>query len=254
MQRELPQRLQPQPSTVDRDLVRRKAQQLRNGKLLSILGRPASAPASGTPTDAESAWSRRYTSALKRYEGLDLGSPEAVKAVIEGLEEWARLVPQRSVGADGKPEPANKWGLGAERCVLRSLRSHLVARGQPTLAAGIQSEMTALLDTAAALDRCCQQPVDRHSEKRLCATARIQTKALIKLLSVIQLDTCLIVRGSKRGAPRRRDPLHDQRLVKEWARARGKAGMTRKEFCALKNISFRAFIQAQDRHRKRSAE
>ena len=40
----------------------------------------------------------------------------------------------------------------------------------------------------------------------------------------------------------------------EWAQVRGKAGMTRKEFCAMKRISLRSFIRAQDRFRKQSAE
>ena len=216
--------------------------------------------ARGRPTQGESEWSRRYTTAAKRYEGLDLCSKEAVNAVIGGLQEWARLLPQRSIGASGTPEPANKWGLGAERSVLRALHSRLVAVGQPLLAARIRSEIADLLQTAEELDeRYLRQSPDPHSEKRLVATARIQTKALVKLLSAIQIkcgcpaDDKAAPRR-KRGAPRRHDPVKDRRLMEAWAQVRGKAGMTRKEFCRLKNISLQELVQAQDRLRKRATE
>ena len=216
--------------------------------------------ASGEVEESESAWSRRYTDAVQRYEGLDFSSQEAVAAVMDGLQEWLRLVPQRSVGSGGLPEPANKWGVGAERCMLRALHSHLVAVGQPLLAARIHSEMADLLQTAESLDECyLRLPPDRHAVKRLVASARIQTKALVKLLSAIRLDSSRPADGAsahrrKRGAPRRQDPVRDRRLMEEWARVRGKAGMSRKEFCAMKKISLRSFIQAQDRHRKQSIE
>jgi len=214
----------------------------------------------GRPSQGESEWSRRYTNAVKRYERLDLCSEEAVDAVIEGLRGWTRLLPQCAIGASGTPEPANKWGLGAERCVLRALHSHLVALGQPLLAARIRSEMADLLQTAEALDECyLQHPPDPHSKKRLVATARVQAKALVKLLSAIQVECSQRADGEptlrrKRGAPRRHDPVKDRRLMEEWAQVRGKAGMTRKEFCALKRISLQKFVQAQDRLRKRSTE
>ena len=215
---------------------------------------------SGDTEEHESPWSRRYRDAAKGYAGLDLCSQEAVTAVIEGLQEWGRLVPQRSVSSGGLPEPANKWGLGAERCVLRAIHSHLVAVDEPLLAARIRSEMADLLQTAESLDECClRMPPDRHAERRLVATARIQTKALVKLLSAIRVDTRRPAKGApaprrRRGAPRRQDPVQDQRLMAEWAQVRGKAGMTRKEFCAMKRISLRSFIRAQDRFRKQSAE
>lgn len=223
-------------------------------------GVPRPAGAGGCPAQGESAWSRRYTNAAKRYAGLDLCSKAAAGAVIEGLREWAGLVPQRSVGADGKPEPANTWGLGAERSVLRAIHSHLVAVGQPLLAARIRSEMADLLQTAEALDECyVRQPPDPHSEARLVATARIQTKALVKLLSAIRLECSHAAEGDrapprKRGAPCRHDPAKDRRLMEQWAQVRGRAGMTRKEFCALKRISLslQELVQAQDRLRKRS--
>lgn len=54
----------------------------------------------------------------------------------------------------------------------------------------------------------------------------------------------------KRGHPPCHDPNKDRQLMEEWAAVRGKAGMTRKEFCASKSIPLKAFIQAQDRFRK----
>ncbi len=42
--------------------------------------------------------------------------------------------------------------------------------------------------------------------------------------------------------------------MEDWTHVRGKAGMTRKEFCASKGIAFQAFIQAQDRFRKQTAQ
>ena len=248
------------PETVQ-GLIRRKARALKDATHPSSRRQLTDTPgASEDAQESESLWSRRYTEAAQRYQGLDLCSQEASAAVIHGLQQWARLVPQRSVDSGEIPEPANKWGLGAERCVLRALQSHLVAVGQPLLAARIHSEMADLLQTAESLDECCLRlPPDQHAEKRLVATARIQTKALVKLLSVIQFDFSCPSEGKaaprrRRGAPRRQDPVRDRRLMAEWAQVRGKAGMTRKEFCAMKSISLRTFIQTQDRFRKQSAE
>jgi len=56
--------------------------------------------------------------------------------------------------------------------------------------------------------------------------------------------------GRPRGAVRRYDPAKDRKLMKAWAIARGKAGLSRKEFCKKKGIALRAFVRAQDRHRK----
>jgi len=251
-------RLSQSPETV-RSVIRRKARALKDAtpppNRRQLIG--AHVASEDAPED-ESPWSRRYTEAAQRYEGMDLCSQEASAAVIDGLQQWVRLVPQRSVGPGGTPEPANKWGLGAERCVLRAIQSHLVAVGQPLLAARINSEMTDLLQTAESLDECCmRRRADRHAEKRLVATARIQTKALVKLLSVIRLDDNPAKDTSaprrRRGARRRHDPVRDRRLMAEWAQVRGKAGMSRKEFCAMKGITLRTFIQTQDRFRKQSA-
>ena len=247
------------PETI-RSVIRRKARALKDATHPPSRRQVTDTHvASEDAQESESPWSRRYTEAAQRYQGMDLCSQEASTAVIDGLREWARLVPQRSVGPGGMPEPANKWGLGAERCVLRALHSHLVAVGQPLLAARIRSEMADLLQTAESLDDCCMRlPPDRHAEKRLVATARIQTKALVKLLSVIRLESGGPAEGTsaprrRRGARRRHDPDRDRRLMVEWTQVRGKAGMTRKEFCALKGITLRTFIQTQDRFRKQSA-
>jgi len=56
-----------------------------------------------------------------------------------------------------------------------------------------------------------------------------------------------------RGAPRQHDPAKDRKIMQEWAQARGKAGLTRKEFCDKKGITMLMFVQAQDRHRKQIA-
>ena len=209
-----------------------------------------------SPAPPESVWSCRYREAVDRYEGLDLCSPEAIAAVIAGLQAWVKLLPQRSFRPDGKPEPANKWGLGAERCVLRALQSHLVAVNHSLLAARIHSEIDDLIQTAKSLDKCCcQLPPDPHAEKRLVATARIQTKSLAKLLATIQVE-CVRLTDSgilprrKRGHPPIQSADSDRLLMKEWAKARGKAGMSRKEFCAANGIAIKTFIRAQDRCRK----
>ena len=222
--------------------------------------RTPSDPQQSQPSKPESAWSCRYTEAAKRCVGLDLYSQDAVNVAIEGLQEWARLVPQRSTGADGVPEPANEWGIGIERCVLRSLHSHLVAIGQPLLAARVRSEMADILQTAEAMDKCVfQDTPDSHALKRLVVTARIQAKAMIKLLSAVDMGCARHPDGEhaprrKRGAPHRHDPVTDRKLMDEWGRVRGKAGMTRKEFCAMKGIAIRSFVQSQDRSRKHAAQ
>jgi len=136
---------------------------------------------------AAPAWSRRYMAVARRYVGLDLDKPEAVRAVIDGLEEWSRMVPQRAVRTDGTPEPVNTWGLGAELGILRAFTSHLVAVGKPLLADRINAELDALLHTAGELDACCaKQPPGSAEEDRLAATARIQIKSLTNTLSLMR--------------------------------------------------------------------
>jgi len=140
-----------------------------------------------SPEEAE--WSRRYMEAGHRYVGLNLGQQEAVHAVIAGLEEWSRLIPQRSVCEDGLPELANKWSLGVERGVLRAFHSHLVANGQPLLAARIDAEMEELHRTADMLDTCCMKKRPGSiTERRLVVTARVQVLALVNLLSAVRLE------------------------------------------------------------------
>ncbi len=250
---------QSQPPELIQDLIRRRAQRILFN-LREPTGTPSASPDPPIEAESEAAWSLRYTEAAKRYEGLDLCSQEAIDAIVGGLQAWVSITPQRSFAADGTPEPANKWGLGAERCVLRALQSHLVAVGHSLLAARINSEMADLIQTAESLDECCMQALpDPHAEKRLVATARIQTKALVKLLAAVQLECSRYVTndtpsGRKRGHPPSQAPGRDHRLMEEWAQVRGKAGTTRKEFCAAKGISLQAFIQAQDRFRKQTAQ
>ncbi|MFB3893602.1 MAG: hypothetical protein ACE15C_16435 [Phycisphaerae bacterium] len=55
------------------------------------------------------------------------------------------------------------------------------------------------------------------------------------------------------GAPRQYSTTQDRKLMEEWAQKRGKAGLTRKEFCEGKMITVGQFIQAQDRQRKQRA-
>jgi hypothetical protein len=247
---------------MNRGVLRRKIRRIAEGGPPRAPGESVrrAAPEHEHPGPAEAEWSRRYTEAARQYERLDLSAPEAMKAVIDGLLAWDKLLPQRSVAANGTPQPANTWGLGAERCVLRALNSHLVAIGEPLLAARIRSEMADLLQTAEALDECCMQAIpDPHAEKRLVATARIQTKALIELLLAVRGQCGRRTNGDsrprrKRGHPPSQAPGKDRQLMDEWAAVRGRAGMSRKEFCATKGISFRAFIQAQDRLRKQASQ
>jgi len=79
------------------------------------------------PGPAEAEWSRRYMEFARQYVALDCAMPAAMAVVIDGLHAWLRMLPQRSRAANGAPQSANAWGLGAERCFLRSLNSHLVA-------------------------------------------------------------------------------------------------------------------------------
>ena len=157
-----------------------------NGQL-TLFPLPAELLHSGAAGPAAPAWSRRYMEVARRYEGLDLDRQEAVHAVIDGLEEWLQLVPQRSARADGTPEPANTWGLGAEQGVLRAFTSHLVAIGKPLLADRISAELEALLHTTGELDACCAKQLPGSAEEdRLAATARLQIKSLVNTLSLMR--------------------------------------------------------------------
>jgi len=221
--------------------------------------------AAGNPALSKSSppWSQRYMLALERYEKLDVRSRQAVVAVVEGLRDWAALVPQRAARFDGTSMPVNKWSLGAERTVIHAICSHLVMIGKEAVAARIGAELANLLETVESLDRCCQEiPRDEEAEARLAGTARIQARALAQLLANVHTDSGAFSSSTgpatkpihRRGAPKRQDIQQDQQLLDEWSRIRGVDGMTRKEFCVAKQITLRAFIQAQDRVRKHASQ
>lgn len=255
---------------MDRQGIRRLLQRLNDQHQLQTLRNsfaeavPGGSPDHGPPPPAP--WSDRYLAALDRYEKLaDICSVESRKAVAEGLLGWAKITPQQGIGCDGSPAPVNKWGLGAERGVIRAIVSRLVATGQRDIADRVRSELADLMQTAAALDDAClTAPFDSVAVKRLAGTARIEAKALAQLLATIQFAdpppviACVLGKPTdqspvrKRGAPRRQDPKSDRQLMDEWQRASGKGGMTRKEFCQSKGIALKTFVRAQDRVRKQA--
>ena len=201
-------------------------------------------------------WSKRYLQALARYEALELYSSDAFQAVAEELSKWAALLPLRSVRPDGRPAPANKWGLGAERCLIRGLISHLVERGDDALAARVTSEMIDLMETVVSLDEYCMSEVeDPEATARLVGTARIQVKSLAQLLKRIASRKPRTSGKASRNPRRKPQPPStaekDRRLMEQWDQMKGRGGMSRTEFCSLKGITLRGFIRAQDRHRKR---
>ena len=211
------------------------------------------------PDVTEAEWSRRYFQFTERYMRLDFATPEAVEAVIEGLQAWADMLPQRSRSPGGPPHAANAWGLGAEETVLRAFISHLAVNNKSVASERIRLEFDDLLRTASSLDECCMRETpDPRAEARLVATARMQVKALIKLLTTVrrkrrfQADEDRPRR--KRSAPSSPASLEDHRLVKEWESVKGKAGMCRKEFCARKGVSVDELIRAMDRVRKQNAK
>ncbi len=173
----------------------------------------ASGCAQGLSPAAEqqnAAWSDRYLAALERYKSLDPHSQDALAAVTAGLLDWAAGLPYRGDEPNGRPVLANRWGLGAERCIIRGLRSHLVATGRKPLAKRIGSEMADLLETARSLDGVClaAQP-DLKAEKRLIGTAQIQANAFARFLLEIGLEQrpTMVRPGSAARGPRR--PIAD---------------------------------------------
>jgi len=212
-------------------------------------------PPVGSVDKMEPAWSRRYMDALGRYAELDVGRQETVEAVIAGLNDWARLIPQHSIREDGEPETANKWGLRAERIMLESLSSHLVAIEQHCLAGRIEAELVTLHQTAGKLDDCCVelQPGSR-AEKRLVGTARMRVKALTNLLSKVKLENeTPPPKRKKPGRPSMYNPIKDRQLMAEWASVKGIGGMCVKDFCERKGLSLNEFERAQGRVRKQDA-
>ena len=175
---------------MERAFILRMAKRLRVSQLadfrqdLSLLGAhvaPSTAPPSSTPD-----WSVRYLAAMEEYASLEVYSPQAVKAVIGGLTKYAQMLPQRSVNSNGEPEDANKWGLGAERSLLRPLVTHMIAHGHGALAERIQAEMKDLLATAKTIDTYCwQNPPDPVAQKRVVVTAKAQVKSLVELLKLV---------------------------------------------------------------------
>jgi hypothetical protein len=175
--------------------------------------------------------------------------------------EWAALVPQRDRMPDGTPTPANKWGLKPEATAIRSLVVYLELSGQGQ-ARWLRNEMEALRQTAKELDGCCAVvALDHASVVRLSKVAVEQATVLASLLRRVarrlpaetegRADACARrLPPRKRGAPTRRSLGDDLRLVRAWEHVRGKAGMTRKQFCANQGVSIAEFIRAQDNARK----
>jgi len=189
--------------------------------------------------------------AARHYKTLDFGHPEAVQAVIKGLEQWSQMIPQRSVHADGVPESANKWGLAPERVILRSLSSRLVAVGLAPLASRIGSEMADLLQNSGVLD---ESPPGSYTEERMVITVQLQVKALIDLLLMVKLvnDSTQQPQRKKPGPQPSQDPVADREWMEAWAAVKGRGGMRLKEFCKFKGIEPQDFVRAQDRFRKQA--
>jgi len=124
----------------------------------------------------------------------------------------------------------------------------------------------ALRETAKELDACCASAaIERASVERLSKVAVEQATVLACLLRRVgrrlpsetdgRSDSCagrgrLRVPAHRRGAPTRRSLRDGLRLIQAWRRVRGKAGMTRKEFCKRQGVSMEEFIHAQDNVRK----
>ena len=129
-------------------------------------------------------WDERLHRALDRYNDIKGARPALIPALIEGLTEWADLLPYSFQDESGCDLPVNTWGLGAENTEIYALVDWLTLKGQHDLADALRKKFEALYRTTNALDENFPKITtqDHITEKRLVRICRRQTVQLISFL------------------------------------------------------------------------
>ena len=129
-------------------------------------------------------WDERLHRALDRYNHIKGAKPALIPALIEGLTEWADLLPCSFQDESGCYLPVNTWGLGAENTEIYALVDWLTLKGQHDLAEALRKKFEALYQTTKALDENFPKITtqDHITEKRLVRICRRQTVQLISFL------------------------------------------------------------------------
>ena len=129
-------------------------------------------------------WDERLHRALDRYNHIKGAKPALIPALIEGLTEWAELLPCSFQDESGCYLPVNTWGLGAENTEIYALVDWLIVKNRHDLADSLRKKFEALYRTTNALDENLPKITtqDHITEKRLVRICRRQTVQLISFL------------------------------------------------------------------------
>ena len=129
-------------------------------------------------------WDERLHRALDRYSHIKGATPALIPALIEGLTEWAELLPSSFQDESGCYLPVNTWGLGAENTEIYALVDWLIVKNRHDLADSLRKKFEALYRTTNALDENFPKITtqDYITEKRLVRICRRQTVQLISFL------------------------------------------------------------------------
>jgi hypothetical protein len=130
-------------------------------------------------------WDERLHRALDRYNHIKGATPALIPALVEGLTEWAELLPYSFQDESGCHLPVNTWGLGAENTEIYALVDWLTLKGQHDLANALQKKFEALYRTTKALDENFPKisTQDHITEKRL---VRICQRQVVQLISFLE--------------------------------------------------------------------
>ena len=129
-------------------------------------------------------WDERLHRAMDRYTHIKGAKPALIPALVEGLTEWADLLPCSFQDDSGCYLPVNTWGLGAENTEIYALVDWLIVKNRHDLADSLQKKFQALYKTTQTLDNNFPKITtqDHITEKRLVRICRRQTVQLISFL------------------------------------------------------------------------
>lgn len=133
---------------------------------------------------AVNSWDERLHRALDRYNQIEGAQPALIPALVEGLTEWAELLPFSFQDDNGCYLPVNTWGLGTEQTEIYALVDWLTLQGRDTLSDALHKKFQALYKTTQSLDNNFPKLTsqDEATEKRLVRICRRQTGQLTSFL------------------------------------------------------------------------
>ena len=145
-------------------------------------------------------WDERLHRAMDRYTHIKGAKPALIPALVEGLTEWADLLPCSFQDDSGCYLPVNTWGLGAEYTEIYAFVDWLTLKSRHDLADALRKKFEALYKTTQTLDGNFPKTTtqDHITEKRLVRICCRQTVQLISFLEELLKTAFKYIRQKSR--------------------------------------------------------